>query len=58
MHRPPLTPAELATALDRQVAHLQSLGLDRMAATRVLAVEYGVPQERLAAVLKLEGGQA
>lgn len=54
MHGPPLTSAEITASLDRKVSHLESLGLDRPTATRVLATEYGIPLQRLATVLAQE----
>ena len=47
MHGPPLAPDEVAQALQRAIAHLEELGLDRDTATRAIATQYGVDARQI-----------
>jgi hypothetical protein len=59
MHSPPLTPAELKASLRHRIERLVARGADHSEATRVLAIQYGVRPERLAALVEpVEGGEA
>ena len=59
MHGPALTPAELAASLRHRIARLVERGADRTEATRMLAIQYGVSPERLAALVEpASGGEA
>ena len=47
----PLSPSEVKAFLHRRVAQLEIVGMDATSARRVLALEYGVQQHRLDAIL-------
>jgi hypothetical protein len=54
-----LTSSELKASLSHRIAHLVARGADRAEATRILAIQYGIRPERLAALVEpVKGGEA